>query len=87
MAARPSVSVAHIDNEEIAVFSHGCVERIREDDPDWDETIGHWTAHYGSSPLSWSDDIHLYRYKVYWMVGYALKRAELLAARGLGSTD
>jgi Pyridoxamine 5'-phosphate oxidase len=87
LAARPSVSVAHIDNEELAVFSHGRVERFREDDPDWDETIGHWTAHYGSSPLSWGDDIHMFRYQAHWMVGYAWKRDELLAARGVGSAD
>jgi Pyridoxamine 5'-phosphate oxidase len=87
MAARPSVSVAHIDNEELAVFSHGRVERAREGDPDWDETIAHWTAHYGSSPLSLGDDICLYRYRAHWMVGYAWKRAELLAARGLGAAD
>ena len=86
MAARPSVSVAHIDNEEMAVFSHGRVERIREGDHDWDETIGHWSAHYGSSPLSWGEDIHLFRYRPHWMVGYAWKRAELLAARGIRPT-
>ena len=86
MAVRPSVSVAHIDNEEMAVFSHGLVERIREGDDDWDETIGHWTAHYGSSPLSWGEDIHMFRYRPHWMVGYAWKRAELLEARGIEAT-
>jgi hypothetical protein len=87
MAARPVVSVAHIDNEELAVFSHGRVERFREEDPDWGETIAHWTAHYGSSPLTWGDDIHLFRYRAHWMVGYAWKRDELLAARGVGPPD
>jgi hypothetical protein len=84
MAARPVVSVAHIDSEERAVFSHGRVERFGEEDPDWGETIAHWTAHYGSSPLTWGDDIHLFRYRAHWMVGYAWKRDELLAARGVG---
>jgi hypothetical protein len=83
MNARPAVSVAHIDGEELAVFSHGRVERMREADPDWAETIGHWTAHYGSSPLSWADEIHLFRYRPHWMVGYAWKREELLAKRGI----
>ena len=83
MKTRTSVSVAHVDNEELAVFSHGRVERMRESDPDWDETIGHWTAHYGSSPLEWGDDIHLFRYRAHWMVGYAWKRTELLAKRGI----
>jgi general stress protein 26 len=83
MRARPAVSVAHVDNEELALFSHGQVERMGEPDPDWEETIGHWTAHYGSSPLEWGDDIHMYRYRPHWMVGYAWKRTELLARRGI----
>jgi hypothetical protein len=83
MQARPAVSVAHIDGEELAVFSHGRVERMRAGDPDWAETIGHWSAHYGSSPLDWAEEIHLYRYRAHWMVGYAWKRTELLAQRGI----
>lgn len=84
MAARPDVSVAHVDNEKLAVFSHGRVAPLAEDDPAWDETLGHWTAHYGSSPLSWGEVV-LYRYTPHWMVGYAWKRAELMAERGLAS--
>jgi general stress protein 26 len=83
MRVRPAVSVAHIDNEELAVFSHGTVERMRPSDPDWTETMDHWTAHYGSSPLEWGDDIHMFRYRPHWMVGYAWKRTELLAKRGI----
>ena len=85
MKARPDVSVAHVDGEEMAVFSHGRVERMRETDPDWDETLGHWTAHYGSSPLEWGDEICVYRYRPHWMVGYAASRSELLAARGIAT--
>jgi len=83
MQARPSVSVAHVDGEELAVFSHGRVERMRESDADWAETIGHWTAHYDSSPLDWAEEICMYRYRTHWMVGYAWKRAELLAKHGI----
>jgi general stress protein 26 len=83
MRSRPAVSVAHVDNEELAVFSHGRVELMREPDADWDETIRHWTAHYGSSPLEWGEEICLYRYRPHWMVGYAWKRSELLARRGI----
>jgi general stress protein 26 len=83
MRARPAVSIAHVDHEEFAVFSHGRVERMRAADPDWAETIGHWTAHYGSSPLDWGPDIHMFRYRPHWMVGYAWKRTELLAKRGV----
>jgi hypothetical protein len=81
MAARPAVSVAHIDGEELAVFSHGSVEVMAEGDADWQETLDHWTAHYNSSPLTWGDDIRNYRYRPAWMVGYAWKRDELLAKR------
>jgi hypothetical protein len=81
MAARPAVSVAHVDGEQLAVFSHGHVERMREDDAEWSPTVAHWTAHYGSSPLEWGDDIAMYRYHPTWMVGYAAQRAQLLAER------
>lgn len=83
MRARPAVSVAHIDNEELAVFSHGRVEEMRDTDSDWGETLDHWTAHYQSSPLSWGSDIRLYRYRPHWMVGYAADRAALRAKHGL----
>lgn len=83
LAARPAVSVAHIDNEELAVFAHGAAERLRPADPLWDETLAHWTAHYGASPLEWGDDIRIYRLAPSWMVGYAFDREKLLASRGV----
>jgi general stress protein 26 len=85
MRARPDVSVAHVDGEELALFSHGRVEELQPTDADHDETLQHWIDHYGSSPLSWGDDIRLYRYRPHWMVGYAFQRAELLTRRGLTS--
>jgi len=83
MRERPSVSVAHIDNEELAVFSHGRVEELAVGDADYEETLDHWTRHYGSSPLSWGEEVRIYRYLPAWMVGYAWKREELLAKRGI----
>jgi general stress protein 26 len=80
---RPDVSVAHVDGEELAVFSHGRAERIRESDPDWHQTLAHWTDHYGSSPLEWGDEVCVYRYRPHWMVGYAAHRTELLARCGV----
>jgi general stress protein 26 len=80
LAARPAVSVAHVDGEALAVFSHGRAVEIGGD-----ELRGvdqHWTAHYGSSPLSWGDVV-MYRLEPSWMVGYAFKRDELLAERGI----
>ena len=83
MRARPSVSVAHVDGEEVAVFSHGRVEELAGGDADYDETLDHWTQHYGSSPLSWGEEVRVYRYLPAWMVGYAFSRTELLARRGI----
>ncbi|WP_213452297.1 pyridoxamine 5'-phosphate oxidase family protein [Rhizomonospora bruguierae] len=83
MRARPAVSVAHVDGERLAVFSHGRVAEMAPSDPDWAETIGHWTAHYGSSPLSWGEDVRMYRYRPRWMVGYAANQAELRTDRGI----
>jgi len=83
LRARPQVSVAHVDNEALAVFSHGRVEEVAEGDADREETLAHWVAHYGSSPLGWGEDIRLYRYRPAWMVGYAWRRHELFAERGI----
>jgi general stress protein 26 len=82
LAVRPAVSVAHIDGEELALFSHGRAERFEPGD-ELDEVDAHWTAHYGSSPFSWGDDIRMYRLRMTWAVAYAFKRDELLRARGV----
>jgi hypothetical protein len=79
LAARPSVSVAHIDGERLAVFAHGRADRLGPSEPSWDETVAHWTRHYGASPLDWGEDIRLYRLVPTWMVGYAFNRDRLLA--------
>jgi general stress protein 26 len=80
---RPAVSIAHIDNEELAVFAHGRVEQLQPGGPRWDETLAHWTAHYGGSPLDWGDDIRIYWFRPEWMVGYAFERDRLLREKGL----
>jgi general stress protein 26 len=80
LAARPGVSVAHVDGEALAVFSHGRAVEIGGDE--LGRVDAHWTAHYGSSPLSWGDVV-LYRLEPTWMVGYAWKRDELFAERGI----
>ena len=74
------MSVAHVDGEEMAVFSHGRAQRMQESDPDWDETLGHWTAHYGSSPLEWGDEVCVYRYRA--ALDGRLRRQPVRAARG-----
>jgi Pyridoxamine 5'-phosphate oxidase len=85
MGARAAVSIAHIDNEDLAVFAHGNADPLGPADPLWDETLSHWTAHYGGSPLEWGDNIRLYRLAPSWMVGYAADREQLLASRGVTS--
>lgn len=83
IARRPAVSVAHVDGEDFAVFSHGEAERLDDADAGYVEILDHWTAHYGESPLGWGDDVRLYRLRPTWMLSYASHRAELLAARGI----
>ena len=83
LRARPQVSVAHIDDETLAVFAHGRVEEMLETDPEWTPTLDHWTAYYGSSPLSWGGEIRMYRLRPHWMVGFAADRAGLRARLGL----
>jgi general stress protein 26 len=82
LAARPAVSVAHIDGEDLALFTHGRAD-LMQPGPERDEVDAHWTAHYGSSPWSWGDDIRMYRLRMTWAVAYAFKRDELLRARGV----
>jgi general stress protein 26 len=80
LARRPAVSVAHVDGEQLAVFSHGRVVELTGDE--LARVDRHWTAHYGSSPLSWGDVV-MWRLEPTWMVGYAFQRDQLLADRGL----
>ena len=80
LAARPAVSIAHVDGEDLAVFSHGRVVELEGDE--LAAVDAHWTGHYGSSPLSWGDVV-MWRLEPAWMVGYAFRRDELMASRGL----
>jgi len=86
LRARPAISVACIEGEDLAVFTHGHVEILTEGHPAFDETLDYWTAHYGSSPLSWGDTIVM-RVVPTWMVGYAGDRSALLASRGVPEAD
>lgn len=78
--ARPQVSVAHVRGDDLGVFTHGRVEFLGRDHPDWAAIEDHLTAHYGSSPSSWGDAIAYLRVQPQWMVAYAFRRDELLAA-------
>jgi len=70
LESRPAVSAAHVDGERLGVFCHGTAVRLLPGDPDWDGTLLHWTAHYGSDPTTWGEDVRLYRIDPTWMVAY-----------------
>jgi pyridoxamine 5'-phosphate oxidase-like protein len=78
LRARPAASISYVDGERIGVFSHGQVEFLTPEDPDFAEIEDHLTAHYGSSPSSWGDDIVYLRLQPSWMVGYAFDKAAVL---------
>lgn len=83
LESRPAVSVAHVDGEAMAVFSHGSAVAMSPAHPQWAETLDHWIRHYDSSPLDWGPDVRLYDYRPTWMVGYAFQRDEVLRERGI----
>ncbi len=83
LRARPAVSAACVEGEEVAIFTHGRVEFLESGHEDFDEIAGHLTTHYGSSPFSWGESIVLCRVDPTWMVGYAFQRAQVLEARGV----
>lgn len=68
--ARPAVSAAHVDGEQLGVFCHGTAVLLSPRDSAWEETIGHWSKHYGSDPTTWSGDIRMFRIEPHWLVGY-----------------
>lgn len=80
---RPAVSVAHIVGDDLGVYTHGRAEVLRPDHADFDEVERHLTAHYGSSPRSWGDDIPYVRVQPHWMVAYVGNKPKVLAAAGL----
>jgi general stress protein 26 len=80
LARRPAVSVAHVDGEALAVFSHGHVVELAG--AELTAVDEHWTAHYGSSPQSWGDVV-MWRLEPTWTVGYAFQREQLLEERGI----
>lgn len=77
LKVRSAASISYVDGERVGVFSHGRVEFLTPDDPDFDEIEAHLVAHYGSSPSSWAEDIVYARLQPTWMVGYAFDKAAL----------
>ena len=83
LRVRPATSAAYLEGDDLGVFTHGSAEFLGPGHPDLDEVEAHLTAHYGSSPSTWGEDIVYCRIEPTWMVGYAFRRSELLAARGV----
>ncbi|HET6294127.1 MAG TPA: pyridoxamine 5'-phosphate oxidase family protein [Kribbella sp.] len=79
LKARPAASISYVDGERVGIFSHGQVEVLTPEHPDFAEIEEHLVAHYGSSPSSWADDIVYYRLQPTWMVGYAFDKPAVLA--------
>jgi general stress protein 26 len=80
LLAHPAVSAACIEGEDVAVFTHGRAVVLEGDE--LAEADAHWTAHYGSSPLSWGDVV-IFKVEPTWTVGYAFQRSTVLATRGV----
>jgi hypothetical protein len=78
LRARPAASISYVDGERIGVFSHGQVEFLTPEHPDFDEIEAHLTAHYDSSPSSWGPEIVYCRLQPTWMVGYAFDKTAVL---------
>jgi len=78
LKVRPAASISYVDGERIAVFSHGQIEFLAPEHPDFAEIEEYLTKHYGSSPSSWGDDIVYCRLQPTWMVGYAFDRTAVV---------
>lgn len=72
-----AVSAAYVDGERFALFTHGDVEFLEPDHPDFYEVEAHLRAHYGSSPSSWGPSIAYLRIAPRWSVAYAFDVAAL----------
>ncbi len=57
LRARPAASISYVDGERVGVFSHGQVEFLTPEHPDFEAIEAHLVSHYGSSPSSWGDEI------------------------------
>jgi hypothetical protein len=74
LAARPSVSVAHLRGDDLGIFTHG--RAVRTHDP---ETFDYLKGHYGAEAFVW-DEVNFYRIEPTWMVAYAPDPVSLAGA-------
>jgi hypothetical protein len=78
LRVRPAASISYVDGERIGVFSHGQVEFLEPEHPEFAAIEEHLVRHYGSSPSTWAEDIAYCRFQPSWMVGYAFDKAAVL---------
>lgn len=75
LAARPAASAAHIQGEELGVFTHGTVEIINPLDgdraDDWPELVAHFKKIYGDDAFDWDVEVIYFRLHPHWMTVYA----------------
>ncbi|MGE3074100.1 MAG: pyridoxamine 5'-phosphate oxidase family protein [Dehalococcoidia bacterium] len=73
--ANPSVSLAHVDGDEIGIWAHGVARRLTEADPPAQEWVRAATEFYGSSPSGWGD-IAVFLVEPRKMFAYAMDPAK-----------
>ncbi|MFI5719848.1 pyridoxamine 5'-phosphate oxidase family protein [Nocardia sp. NPDC051750] len=75
LAARPGASVAHLNGEELGVFTHGTVEEMNpetgEPDAEWPELLAYFKDLYGEDAFDWDNEVVFYRLRPHWMTVYA----------------
>lgn len=75
LAARPAASAAHIQGEELGVFTHGTVEILNPLDgdraDDWPELVAHFKTIYGDDAFDWDVEVIYFRLHPHWMTVYA----------------
>ena len=75
LAARPAASAAHIQGEELGVFTHGTVEILNplvgDRANDWPELVAHFQKIYGDDAFDWDVEVIYFRLHPHWMTVYA----------------
>lgn len=75
LQARPAASAAHIQGEELGVFTHGTVEILNPIDgdraDDWPELVAHFKQTYGDDAFDWDLEVIYFRLHPHWMTVYA----------------
>jgi hypothetical protein len=82
LKVRPAISATHVDGERLAVFTHGTVECVTAEHPDFAGYDAYFADHYGSAASSWGPDIVFFRLNPTWMIGYSMDAASIPSVTG-----